>query len=53
MVTLSKSAQGFSERHGKKGMPLYQNIDENLHRMKINRRFNLITEFEKNRNANV
>ena len=33
---LADAAKVFSSKHGKKGAPLYQNIAENLHRMKTN-----------------
>ena len=52
---LSNVANRFVERHGKRGVPLYQNIYENLHHMKNSKKaskikLDLIDEFEKLRN---
>ena len=52
---LSDEANRYIARHGKKGLPLYQNISENLHHMKDSKKasqikLDLIDEFEKLRN---
>ena len=52
---LSVAATCFAKEHGKRGLPLYQNISENLHYMKNSReisqlKLDLIDEFEKLRN---
>ena len=53
---LSSTANKFVQKHGKRGLPLYQNISENLHKMKdCNKKIpqiklDLINEFEKLRN---
>ena len=52
---LSNTADRFVVKHGKRGLPLYQNISENLHLMKdctkaSQIKLDLINEFEKLRN---
>jgi hypothetical protein len=51
----SRRLATFGERHGKRGIPLYQNISENLHHMQASKKvsqikLDLIDEFEKLRN---
>ena len=51
----SSAATNFVQKHGKRGLPLYQNISENLHHMKDRKKasqikLDLIDEFEKLRN---
>ena len=46
----------FSDNHGKKGVPLYLNIAENLHKMQLRRevpqaKLDIIDAFEKLRNG--
>ena len=52
---LANTAVFFVKDHGKTGLPLYQNISENLHHMKDSKKasqlkLDLIDEFEKLRN---
>jgi hypothetical protein len=52
-----KATNGFVQAHGKNGVPLYQNISENMHHMKNSKKvsqlqLDLINEFEKLRNKN-
>ena len=52
---LSAAAKSFANRHGKIGIPLHQNLSENLHHMKDRKevsqlQLELINEFEKLRN---
>ena len=52
---LSATANKFVQKHGKKGLPLYQNLSENLYHMKECKKasqlqLDLINEFEKLRN---
>ena len=52
---LSNTSDRFVVKHGKRGLPLYQNISENLHLMKdctkaSQIKLDLINEFEKLRN---
>ena len=56
VTVLMRSVNGFSRNHGKIGVPLYQNIADNLHIMKPKHRLSeaqlgIIDVFEKLRNG--
>ena len=56
MTKLLRTTKSFSDHHGKRGLPLYQNIAENLHKMNPKRevpqaKLDIIDAFEKLRNG--